>query len=81
MICIGLGDLEEKWGSKYPIVIISWRAYWENLTAYFKYPEEIRKVIYTTNTVEGFHRQMRKVLKTNSPRHLLLCLLRDLNLR
>ena len=59
-----LDDLEEKWGSKYPIVIRSWRNNWDNLSAYFKYPEEIRKVIYTTNTVEGFHRQMRKVLKT-----------------
>jgi len=59
-----LNDLDEKWGSKYPIVIRSWRNNWEHLTQYFKFPEEIRKVIYTTNTIEGFHRQMRKVLKT-----------------
>ena len=59
-----LNDLDEKWGAKYPIVIRSWRNNWEQLTQYFKFPEEIRRVIYTTNTIEGFHRQMRKVLKT-----------------
>ena len=59
-----LNDLDEKWGSKYPIVIKSWRSNWEQRTQYFKFPEEIRRVIYTTNTIEGFHRQMRKVLKT-----------------
>ena len=59
-----LDDLEAKWGTKYPIVLRSWRSNWEELSAYFKYPEEIRRIMYTTNTIEGFHRQMRKVLKT-----------------
>jgi len=59
-----LNDLDQKWGNKYPIVMKSWRNNWEDLTNYFKYPEEIRHIIYTTNTIEGFHRQMRKVLKT-----------------
>ena len=58
-----LDDLELKWGEQYPIVIKSWRANWERLTAYFEYTEGIRKIIYTTNTVEGYHRQLRKVTK------------------
>jgi transposase-like protein len=44
-----LDRLEEKWGARYPIVISSWRNKWDNLSAYFKYPAEIRKIIYTTN--------------------------------
>lgn len=57
-------ELEDKWGKKYPAVINSWQNNWDNLSSYFKYPEAIRKIIYTTNTVEGFHRQVRKVTKT-----------------
>ncbi len=57
-------NLEEAWGKKYPIVIKSWHENWEELTTYFQYDEHIRKIIYTTNTVEGFHRQIRKVTKT-----------------
>lgn len=56
--------LEEKWLKKYPLVIASWKNNWEKLTTYFKYTEPIRKLIYTTNTIEGFHRQIRKVTKT-----------------
>ncbi|MGB5280322.1 MAG: IS256 family transposase [Arenicellales bacterium] len=59
-----LDELEEKWGDTYPIVIKSWRNKWENLSAYFKYPEPIRKIIYTTNAVEAVHRQFRKLTKT-----------------
>jgi transposase-like protein len=59
-----LDKLDEKWGDKYPIVINSWRNKWENLSVYFKYPEDIRKVIYTTNTIESVHRQFRKLTKT-----------------
>ena len=57
-------DLEEKWGKKYPLVLKSWNNNWHNLSGYFRYPEEIRKMIYTTNAVEGLHRQIRKVTKT-----------------
>ncbi len=57
-------NLEEAWGKKYPIVIKSWHENWEELTTYFQYDEHIRKIIYTTNAVEGFHRQIRKVTKT-----------------
>jgi transposase-like protein len=57
-------NLEEKWGKKYPIVIKSWNTNWDKLSTYFQYDEQIRKLIYTTNAVEGFHRQVRKVTKT-----------------
>ena len=57
-------NLDEKWGKKYPAVLQSWQNNWDNLSSYFKYPDEIRKLIYTTNAVEGFHRQVRKVTKT-----------------
>ena len=57
-------DLEEKWGKKYPVVIRSWNDNWDRLSTYFEYSQPIRRLIYTTNTVEGFHRQVRKVTKT-----------------
>jgi putative transposase len=56
--------LDELWGKKYPVVLKSWHTNWEKLTAYFNYDAQIRKLIYTTNAVEGFHRQVRKVTKT-----------------
>ena len=55
--------LEKKWGEQYPIVIKSWRDNWNRLSEFFQYSEPIRKLIYTTNTVEGYHRQIRKVTK------------------
>ena len=61
-----LTQLDQKWGNKYPIVIKSWNANWPNLSTYFKYPQEIRTIIYTTNAVEGVHRQFRKITKTKS---------------
>mgnify|MGYP003654247503 FL=1 len=61
---LALDELDAKWGSSYLLVINSWRNKWHNLSAYFKYPEHIRKVIYTTNAVEAVHRQFRKLTKT-----------------
>ena len=58
--------LEEKWGKKYPVVITSWKNNWHKLSTYFKYAKPIRKLIYTTNTIEGFHRQVRKVTKNKT---------------
>jgi transposase-like protein len=55
--------LEDIWGKKYPVVIKSWQTNWDKLNAYFQYDEQIRRLIYTTNAVEGFHRQVRKVTK------------------
>ena len=52
------------WGKQYPIVLRSWRTKWANLSVYFKYPEPIRRVIYTTNIIESVHRQFRKLTKT-----------------
>lgn len=46
-------EIESKWGQKYPIVIQSWRNKWEHLSAYFKYSEDIRRMIYTTNIIES----------------------------
>lgn len=57
-------ELDNKWGKKYPIILDSWKNNWEELTNYFKYPPEIRRIVYTTNIIEGFHRQIRKVTKT-----------------
>lgn len=59
-----LEKLNEKWHKKYPIVIKSWEKNWDKLTTYFQYTAPIRSLIYTTNAVEGFHRQVRKVTKT-----------------
>jgi len=59
-----LSEFEKRWGEKYPIVIKSWRNNWENLSVYFKYPSDIRRVIYTTNAIEAVHRQFRKLTKT-----------------
>ena len=59
-----LDALDKTWGKKYPLVINSWRNNWPKLSTYFKYDPAIRRLIYTTNTIEGFHRQVRKVTKT-----------------
>lgn len=60
---VELDNLELKWGEDYPIIIKSWRNNRDKLSAYFQYPDGIRRMIYTTNTVEGYHRQIRKVTK------------------
>lgn len=60
----GLAILEEEWGTKYPAMIKSWFNNWERLSNYFKYPKEIRRIIYTTNIIESFHSQLRKVTKS-----------------
>jgi transposase-like protein len=64
-----LDALENTWGHKYSIVIQSWRNNWDNLSTYFAFPPEIRKIIYTTNALEGFNRQLRKFtkIKTSFP--------------
>ena len=64
-----LEDLEsfgEKWNSKYPKIYKSWSERWAILSTYFKYPNEVRKLIYTTNAIEGFNRQLRKVTKSKT---------------
>lgn len=61
-----LDDLEHLWGAKYPAAVRSWREHWDELATMFKYPAEIRRIIYTTNAIENFNRQLRKVTKTKS---------------
>ena len=58
-----LDDFEKIWGVKYPLVVQSWRRNWGEIATFFKYPPEIRKLIYTTNMIESYHRQLRKVTK------------------
>lgn len=60
---VNLEALAQNWEKKYPVVIRSWQQNWEKLSTYFTYTEDIRRIIYTTNTIEGFHRQVRKVTK------------------
>ena len=61
-----LEEFAEKWDSKYPKISKSWKEHWPTLSTYFKYPEEVRKIIYTSNTIEGFNRQLRKVTKSRT---------------
>ncbi|MEK8130470.1 IS256 family transposase [Paenibacillus filicis] len=61
-----LDRFEEEWGTKYPLLVKSWRQNWEELSTFFAYPPELRKLIYTTNMIEGYHRQLRKVTKGKS---------------
>ena len=61
-----LDEFDEKWGKKYASSIASWRNNWVQLSTFFKYPEEIRKIIYTTNSIENFNRGLRKVTKSKS---------------
>lgn len=61
-----LDRLEEQWGKPYPWCVKSWRANWAEIATCFAYPPEVRKLIYTTNMIESFHRQLRKVTKTKA---------------
>lgn len=61
-----LDEFANKWDSKYPKISKSWRVHWTELSAFFKYPQEIRTLIYTTNAIENFNRQLRKVTKSKS---------------
>ena len=61
-----LDTFAANWDKKYPKISQSWRENWPNLSTYFKYPQEVRRLIYTTNTIEGFNRQLRKVTKSKS---------------
>lgn len=61
-----LETFAQNWDNKYPKIAKSWRENWTNLSTYFKYPPQVRRLIYTTNTIEGFNRQLRKVTKSKS---------------
>jgi transposase-like protein len=57
-------QLEQTWSNKYGAAVRSWQNNWDDLATFFEFPKEIRRLIYTTNSVEGYHRQLRKVIKT-----------------
>lgn len=61
-----LDDFAKKWGHKYAYAIKSWRDNWDELTAYFDYPQEIRKIMYTTNAIESLNSSIRKYTKTKT---------------
>lgn len=61
-----LESFRDIWDSKYPKIYKSWSENWETLSTYFKYPEAVRRLIYTTNAIEGFNRQLRKVTKSKT---------------
>lgn len=61
-----LAQLDQRWGTKYPMAVRSWQNNWPEVATFFDYPSEIRRIIYTTNSVENYHRQLRKVTKTKT---------------
>ena len=61
-----LGQLDQRWGTKYPMAVRAWQTNWPEVSTFFDYPAEIRRIIYTTNSVESYHRQLRKVMKTKA---------------
>ena len=61
-----LYEVKDKWGKSYPFAIRSWENNWEVLSSFYKFPEEVRRIIYTTNVIEGLHRQYRKVTKSKT---------------
>lgn len=63
---VELDSFDEKWNRKYPKIAKSWKDNWADLSTYFKYPEMVRRLIYTTNAIERFNRQLRKVTKSKT---------------
>lgn len=61
-----LAQLDGTWSDRYPMAVRSWQNNWESIATFFEFPEEIRRLIYTTNSVEAYNRQLRKVTKTKS---------------
>jgi putative transposase len=59
-----LNTFEDEWGARYPAAVQAWRSAWENVIPFLALPDELRKAVYTTNTIEGLHRQVRKAIKT-----------------
>jgi transposase-like protein len=59
-----LERLDQAWGGRYPMSIASWRSHWHELTMFFNYPVELRRIVYTTNAIESLHSQMRKNIAT-----------------
>jgi len=64
--CSALAQFEETWGRKYPHVVMSWKRHWTELATFFKYPEAVRRLIYTTNPIESLNSRVRKTVKGKS---------------
>jgi transposase-like protein len=65
MAQLALDELDKKWNHKYSYAIKSWRINWDELTAFFDFPMEIRKIIYTSNLIENLNGKIRKYTKNN----------------
>jgi putative transposase len=61
---IELERFDAEWGQRYPATVNAWRTSWEHVTPFLALPDELRRAVYTTNTIEGLHRQIRKAIKT-----------------
>jgi len=59
-----LERFDSRWGARYPATVAAWRTSWEHVTPFLALPDELRRAVYTTNTIEGLHRQIRKAIKT-----------------
>ncbi len=55
-----LADIREKWGRKYPYAVSNWENNWEDVSSFFQFPDEVRRIMYTTNVIEGLNSQYRK---------------------
>jgi putative transposase len=61
---VALAEFDERWGERYPMIADSWRAHWPQITPFLALPEELRRAVYTTNSIENLNRQIRKTIKT-----------------
>jgi putative transposase len=59
-----LDAFDTAWGARYPMIATTWRAHWEHVTPFLSLPDDLRRIVYTTNTIEAMHRQIRKAIKT-----------------
>jgi putative transposase len=59
-----LDAFEQTWGARYPMIAESWRRHWEHIIPFLSLPAQLRRAVYTTNTIEALHRQVRKAIKT-----------------
>jgi putative transposase len=59
-----LTKFDEAWGERYPMITTTWRDSWEHVIPFLAFPADVRRVVYTTNTIEALHRQIRKTIKT-----------------
>jgi putative transposase len=61
---VELDGFDETWGQRYPMITAAWREHWEHIVPFLALPDQLRRSVYTTNTIEALHRQIRKAIKT-----------------